>query len=75
MHEHLNSVPQCKNQIDDKCRYGYQRCWFRHENHHNTEENDDKKEVIEKVLNMMETFTERLVNLENNFVRNNEEKK
>jgi hypothetical protein len=40
----------------------YQNCWFRHE--HN-ERNTDKQEVTEKILSMMEKFTQRIVKLEN----------
>ena len=40
----------------------YQNCWFLHEH---TEQNTDKQELTEKILSMMEKFTQRIVNLEN----------
>ena len=49
----------CKNK--DGC--SYKNCWFRHETF--SEQNEEQHEVTEKILNMMEKITHRIVNLEN----------
>jgi hypothetical protein len=53
--EHAEIVQMCKN--TNSCTY--QNCWFHHE------ENNEKEEVTEKILSMMEKFTQRIVILEN----------
>jgi hypothetical protein len=53
--EHADIVQMCKN--TNSCTY--QNCWFHHE------QNNEKEEVTEKILSMMEKFTQRIVNLEN----------
>ena len=52
--EHAEIVQMCTNM--NSCNY--QNCWFRHE------QNNEKQEVTEKILSMMEKFTQRIVKLE-----------
>ena len=56
--EHAKNVQMCTNM--KSCHY--QNCWFHHEPCH--DQNDEEKEVTEKMLSMMEKFTQRIVNLE-----------
>ena len=57
--EHKDKVQMCKNK--DGC--SYKNCWFGHETF--SEQNEEQHEVTEKILNMMEKITHRIVNLEN----------
>ena len=59
--EHAETVQMCRN--TNSCPY--QNCWFRHEPHTSHEQNNEKEEVTEQILSMMEKFTQRIVKLEN----------
>ena len=37
--DHLISVPRCKNLVNNRCSFGDQNCWYRHDNEINNEEN------------------------------------
>ena len=63
--DHVTSVEDCKNERNNSCRYGAQNCWYRHNSNAKNEENNVNQEVIEKLFYMMEQFTERILNLEN----------
>ena len=56
--EHGEIVQMCTNK--NSC--SYQNCWFCHEPCQ--KQNDEKQEVTEKILSMVEKFTQRIVNLE-----------
>ena len=58
--EHAEIVQMCKNM--KTCPY--QNCWFRHEPYKSNDQNNEKQEVTEKILSMMEQFTQRIVKLE-----------
>ena len=60
-HEHGEMVQMCKN--TNVCPY--QNCWFHHEPNKSHEQNNEKQEVTQKILTMMEKFTQRIVKLEN----------
>ena len=69
--DHENIVPLCKNWVNGTCTFESTKCWFNHENQekNNESENHEKsikenKEVIEKVLDMMEKFAERIQKVE-----------
>ena len=51
--------------MNNACKYENQQCWFRHETRTNIS-NIEKEEVTEKIFRMMETFTQRILNLEEN---------
>ena len=53
--EHAEIVQMCKN--TNSCPY--QNCWFRHQ------PKIEKEDITEKILSMMEKFTQRIVILEN----------
>ena len=47
--------------------YEVQKCWFRHDPQVDNNElhNDKNEEVIEKIFKMLETFTLKIIDLEN----------
>ena len=55
--------------MTNKCIYGSQNCWFRHENSERGLDSDiqtnEKNELIEKVFGMLEKMTQRIVKIEN----------
>ena len=73
---HEQIVQECKNYTKGSCIYGKQNCWFRHKDNESTKEinetinkhNEDKtkenNEVIERMMKMMETLTDRIVQME-----------
>ena len=68
--EHRHSVPVCKNQAQGTCVFGEYKCWFRHNTEEekdelqNKAEKDENKEVMERLFNMMENVTKRVVRIE-----------
>ena len=66
---HIDSVPTCKYMIYETCKYGSKNCWFNHgEGETSTMNENDKKlnddtEVIEKIFQMMEKFTQQIVKM------------
>jgi hypothetical protein len=54
------------------CQFRITKCWFKHDEHQTIHANDDKEhlnennqDVIEKLFNIVEQCTERIVHLEN----------
>ena len=71
--EHRQSVPACVNKSQGTCVFGEEKCWFRHnttdENNQtkNKEEVNKNKEVMERIFNMMETMTKRIMKIEERY--------
>ena len=70
--KHSENVSACSHAMNGKCHFGSKKCWFLHDDLSsiNTNENTEKgdkcdKEVMEKMFNMMEKFSERIVHLQN----------
>ena len=70
--KHSENVSACSHAMNGKCHFGSKKCWFLHDDLSsiNTNENTEKgdkcdKEVMEKMFNMMEKFSEHIVHLEN----------
>jgi hypothetical protein len=68
---HENSVKQCTNMSNGSCKYGQERCWFKHTNHKTMKENEEtenifneKNEVVQKLFMMMEKMTELFFQME-----------
>ena len=67
--KHPSLVPRCKDVASGKmCKYGI-HCWFKHKEFEELEtavenENIEKKEVIEKLLDKIEKMSERITQLE-----------
>ena len=64
-HEHALSVPQCKNESLKICLYGAEKCWFQHNEHEDHKKyQNQNQDITEKLFNMMEKFTERIIIIE-----------
>ena len=65
------SVPLCIGEESKTCSYS-DHCWFRHER----ESMNSNQEMTEKIFNMMEKFTKRMIDVENMIksLQNNEQK-
>ena len=70
---HKQRVKNCTNETNGSCIYGKNKCWFNHkekeeingtEKYHDNIEQNENKEVIQSIVKMMETLTERIVNIE-----------
>ena len=54
-----------KIRLKKSCWYGHEKCWFQHDDIENTEnEKSTNKEITSKLFDMMETFTQRIINIE-----------
>ena len=67
---HYHMVPQCFNMYQGTCVFGEEKCWFKHEKNEDAHNNENKKDIDEnetvtqKMLDMMEKFTKRLIEIE-----------
>ena len=68
--EHKEIVPQCKNK--ESCKFDNAKCWYLHneQNEKNVEnhveqEYDNNQLLLEKIFDMVEKMTERILKLEN----------
>ena len=68
--EHVTRVKECNNSVDNTCRFGDQHCWFRHDNQKKVVIND-KQDVTEQIFQMMEKFTQRILDIENKIIIKN----
>ena len=68
--KHRNFVPCCRNNLQGTCWFDETKCWFTHDDtkesdkSENDKEKTEKKEIMEKIFNMMETFTKRIMKIE-----------
>ena len=76
--KHCEHVPACNKSKDGECIYGKENCWFNHEtdklnnDKEKYSENEDNanimnkngNEVIQRIMQMMETMTKRIMYLE-----------
>ena len=62
--KHIGSVKTCKNSLNNECRFGAKKCWFLHEEETILGESQNKG-VTEQIFSMMETFTNKIMELEN----------
>ena len=69
--EHSKNVPICKNAVNEICHFGRNNCWFNHgeietfKGNMNLEHgNGENKDMIAKLFDMVEKFTQRIVQLE-----------
>jgi hypothetical protein len=67
---HEKFVPLCRNLPHGKCNYTDTNCWFKHketeminEHENNEKEIEENREVIQKMLQMMENFTKEIIQL------------
>ena len=68
--KHRNYIPYCSNHLQGTCWFDETKCWFSHDNTNVSDksENDngktENKEIMEKIFNMMENFTKRIMKIE-----------
>ena len=60
---HIEQVIACKHAMNGKCHFLSNDCSFRHESEAKNENLDDEsdKNIVEKLFNMMEKITKRIV--------------
>jgi hypothetical protein len=71
--KHKKRIPSCKN---EECLYGRENCWFIHTTEESFNENEHENEnLIERIINMLEKVSERIVKMELNNHTNHDERK
>ena len=66
---HIENIPKCKNITKGECVYGDDNCWFNHQGNRNESEIIEKikdREILQKLLDMVEKITERVADIKNN---------
>ena len=70
--QHSKNIPLCLEAINGTCRFGSNNCWFDHnqteirnQNKILTMSNDENQDIMQKILDMMENCTTRIVQIEN----------
>ena len=66
-HEHPKHVSVCTKNRNGSCHFGEEKCWFKHEGGKQEMEEiyEENPEIITKMFDMMEKFTERFEFIEN----------
>ena len=62
--EHKPAVMKCRHALYGTCMFGEDKCWFVHETDKNEKMIQNNQEVFERLFNMMEKMTSRIVQLE-----------
>ena len=69
--KHPGLVPRCNNDLNGKCKFGIEFCWFNHKETENNEviSNNDNQikennEVVGRLLDLVENISERMKKLE-----------
>ena len=63
--KHEENVPLCRNFKNGECKFGKEKCWFNHKNEDIFKKNEhEDNNVIQRILNMMEKMSERIVHME-----------
>ena len=72
---HLESTPICKKFKTGECTFGNEKCWFNHEKEgkdsgqkERNDKNLENNEIIQKMLQKMDTLTKRIIDIENSKV-------
>ena len=66
--ENIMSVSLCRNESKNTCWYWADKCWFRHiETYSCNQQNvlNQNQEITAKVFDLMETFTQMILQIEN----------
>ena len=67
--EHVKHVQMCRNYIQGCCRYDTTNCWFKHGDDEkdvkDINENENQVEMMQKLFEMVEKYTQRIIMLEN----------
>ena len=66
--EHPQKISACRKEMDGSCRFGDDKCWYSHKHSlkiNETGNPSQDQELINRLFTMMEKFTERIENIEN----------
>ena len=64
--EHTDYVSTCSKSKSNSCHFGAEKCWYKHQQRKNIEEvYNENPEIITRMFDMMEKFTERFEFIEN----------
>ena len=65
--EHTKNVSICIKSETDSCHFGREKCWFIHKTDKSDMEeiNEESPEIITRIFDMMEKFSERFEFIEN----------
>ena len=66
--KHSNKISACRKEIDGSCTFGDDKCWYSHKHSTNINKTgniNQDSELINRLFTMMEKFTERIENIEN----------
>ena len=64
--EHSSKIKLCVNFLNGECPYN-RNCWYKHEEiKDQTDDQNGNQELFNKIFDMMEKFTHRIVTIENN---------
>ena len=68
---HNNLVKRCLNDRNSICTFGHETCWYNHSEdlsrqfYDNDNINEESSEITQKIIQMMEKFSERMEHIEN----------
>ena len=69
--KHIEMIPICRDADNGTCQFGKENCWFNHNDIETSKENENfenthkiNQEVIDKIFDMMEKCTQRIMEIE-----------
>ena len=69
--EHGEFVATCRENTKGCCTYDPDTCWFKHTDYLNENHNIESSDMIKRMFEMMENFTERISEMENQIYNEN----
>ena len=69
--EHGEFVATCREKTKGRCTYDPDTCWFKHNDHLNENHNIESSDMIKRMFEMMENFTERISEMEKQIYHEN----
>ena len=62
---HPQSVPACRDNVNGTCRHDTNTCWFIHQDFNNENHDQESTDMMKRLFQMMENFTDRIKQMEN----------
>jgi hypothetical protein len=69
--EHEEFVPLCRDNTNGSCAHDSDSCWFKHNAYSNESINMESSDMIKRLFEMMENFTERISEMEKQLYNEN----
>ena len=69
--EHGEFVATCRENTKGCCTYDPDTCWFKHTDYLNENHNIESSDMIKRMFEMMENFTERISEMEKQIYNEN----